>query len=167
MIRFLPIAALALIGCFGSDYTTHLDTGFAPSVLAATKAAAADWEANVPVKITVADGACPPGAHANGLICMHPVALLPSLPWEPGITLGFTILTDMWIAETLAEKMSPALLQRLIAHEMGHAMGLEHTGPGTLMDPYSDEGALTVQPADAQQWLNIRIAEGKLAPDAQ
>jgi hypothetical protein len=43
-----------------------------------------------------------------------------------------------------------------VAHELGHGMGLIHTGPGTVMCRYVQCDADGVTPADYQQWLDIR-----------
>jgi hypothetical protein len=160
MIRpLLALAALALlIGCFGADYVARPDPGFSVTTLAAARAAAADWMANVPVKITFADGPCPEQRRL-GMICMHPVDSIPPNPLEPGVMTGYTVFTEMWLVEPALVKQTPAMAQRLIAHEMGHAMGLLHTGPGTLMYPYSDLGSLTVTPTDIAQWRAVRAVE--------
>lgn len=153
------ISLFFLVGCFGSDYVARPDPGFSAATLAAAHAAAADWMANVPVKITFADGVCP-DQRQLGMICMHPVASIPPNPFEPGVLTGYTVFTEMWLVESTLVKQSPALAQRLIAHEMGHAMGLLHHGPGTLMYPYSDQGSLTVTPDDVEQWKAVRVLAG-------
>ncbi len=45
---------------------------------------------------------------------------------------------------------------RVIVHELGHAMGLSHTGPGTVMCHTSVCASLTVMPADVAQWQSVR-----------
>ncbi len=152
------LCALALVGCIGSDYRVQPDAGFSGGTMVAAHAAAADWMANVPVKITFADAPCPP-QHTGGMVCMHPVAALPSLgAVEPGQLAGLTIFTDIWLVEPSLAELPEARVQRLIAHEMGHAMGLldAFDKPGTLMYPYGDKGALMVQPADVAQWYAVR-----------
>jgi hypothetical protein len=149
------LLVLFAFGCLGTAYTVHPDLGFAPSVLDAAHAAAADWEANVLVKITFSNEMCPV-LRRMGMICMHPVQSIPTLPWEPGVLAGFTVYYDIWLAEPLLESGAQKYKQRVIAHEMGHSMGLSHTGPGTLMYPYSNGGSWTVTAADATQWRVVR-----------
>lgn len=152
MKRLLP---LLFAGCVGSAYVVHPDPGFTPTVLDAAHAAAADWESRVPVRITFADGPCP-AERKDGMICLHPIESIPMLPWEPGTLVGLTVYTEVWLAEPILERDSFPLVQRVIAHEMGHSMGLQHTGPGTLMYPYGDKGSLTVTDADVKQWKLLR-----------
>jgi len=160
---------VGLAACFGSDYQVHPDPGVAPSVMAAARAAAADWmsaaaRAHVPLTITVEADACP-ATRALGLICIHPVASIASVPWEPGILVGYTSFHEMWLAEPALESSSPAEVQRVIAHEMGHAMGLVHPAKpdGSLMWPYPEGGSLTVTPADIAQWQAVQKLQHDLS----
>jgi hypothetical protein len=142
-------------GCFGADYVVHPDPGFPAVLTTAAQAAAADWMSKVPVVITFSPLPCP-DIREGGMICMHSVKSIPSDPFEPGTLSGFTIFTEMWLATPLLLANPPQYQQRLIAHEMGHAMGLLHTAAGSLMYPYSDGGALTVQQVDINQWYAVR-----------
>jgi hypothetical protein len=151
----ISLLALLLAGCVRDAYVIHPDPGVAPSVLDAAQAAVEAWTAHVPVTIRL-DGAPCGVVPAAGDVCLHPIAAIPSLPWEPGTLAGVTAFNEIWIAEPLLERASPAQRQRLIAHELGHAMGLLHTGPGTLMYPYASGGAMTVTPADVAQWYAVR-----------
>src|ERR1700676_4823309 len=88
---------LAVVGCYGTDYTVHPDTGFPPDLLDAAHAAAADWESKVPVKFAFSSTSCAT-ARPAGLVCLHVVATLPQVPWQPGELAGFTVLDDIWLA---------------------------------------------------------------------
>lgn len=168
MSRMRLLGLLALVGCFGSDYQAHLDPGIAPMVQTAARAAAADWMANVPVTISFAPAACS-AARAQGMMCIHPVATIPFIPWQPdaaGSFSAYTIDTDMWIAEPLLETRGPAFAQRTIAHEMGHVMGLSHTIGHTLMNPDNNVGAWTVTAVDVAQWQAVREIQSDIGATA-
>ncbi len=152
---YFTFVLLTLAGCFGSSYTVRPDVGVASSVQSAARAGAADWEANTAAKITFSDVPCD-GHRTGGMVCIHPVNGLPPLPWEPGVLLGVTVLTDMWLDEPKLEGMPVEKAQWALAHELGHAMGLLHTGPGTLMYPYYEGAAHVVTPADVEQWKAMR-----------
>jgi hypothetical protein len=159
--RLVWVGLLSLVGCFGSDYQAHFDPGFTPTVESAARAAAADWMAHVPVTIAFRDGVCP-SPRTRGLICMHPVNAIPAVPWEPGTLAGYTIVTEMWLATPLLAKDSLAGVQRLIAHEMGHSMGLQHSAGKTLMNPNGATGSLVVTPADVAQWRTVQKIQNAL-----
>lgn len=156
--KFLSL--LFLTACFGSDYTIRPDSTVGPDIMNAAHAAAADWEAHVPVKISFSDAPCS-FPRKLGDVCVHAVSSIPTVPWEQGQLAGYTLLTEMWLVAPDFEQMSASSSQRVFAHEMGHAMGLLHTGPGTLMYPYGDKGSKTVTVADVAQWYHVR---GKNAP---
>jgi hypothetical protein len=95
------------------------------------------------------------------MICLHPVQSVPPVPWQPGHLVGYTVYSEIWLATPDLQAYDAAHRQRVIAHELGHAMGLQHTGPGTLMYPAANGGAMTVQPTDAAQWRTVHAALGK------
>jgi hypothetical protein len=70
-------------------------------------------------------------------------------------TAGRTAWTgDVWFVEIDLGQIAARgyNAQEVMAHELGHAMGLVHTGPGTLMCATLVCAAELVMPADVAQW---------------
>lgn len=154
----LGLFAICLLGCYrGSTYETSVPPapGFPVELQQAAQAAVLDWERNVPVALVPKIQPCPGEPRALNSLCIVPVTSIPSVPWEPGELAGYTLGNEMWIAVPLLEADDAAHRQRLIAHELGHAMGLQHDVAGTLMYPYSDLGSLVVTAKDVAQWHEV------------
>jgi Metallo-peptidase family M12 len=70
--------------------------------------------------------------------------------------LAYTVRTDL---DDRAEVVFlPRAGTRAIAHELGHAMGLEHTQTGTLMCADGSCAAVTPTCDDVAQWSSVRHA---------
>jgi hypothetical protein len=147
------LVLLLATGCYtGALYQTHLGPGMTLDLRVVATKAALDWEQHTRVKLDVHTDNCPTLVRSSASICVFPVDSIPSVPWEPGELTGYTLLNNVWIATPKLEGETEAYQQRLIAHELGHAMGLSHDVEGTLMYPYRDKGSLTVTPRDVAQW---------------
>lgn len=57
-------------------------------------------------------------------------------------------LTQLYDA---AERWTPTLLQEVIAHELGHSLGLDHAKAGNLMQPYATGTIIVPQAGDASE----------------
>jgi hypothetical protein len=151
-MKVFPALLTMTVGCTANAYHTRVPSTFSPALQAAAFAAAKDWEANVPVTLDVQVAPC---GDVATQVCLVGVGAIPALPWEPGNLTGLTINRTILLDTASLGGDTPAARQRLIAHEMGHAMGLLHTCGNTIMYPYSDGGALTVTATDAAQWKYV------------
>jgi hypothetical protein len=165
MTRLIAAAALlSIAGCSahpGTSYTVRVDPGFTPSQTEAVLAATADWSAKVPVSLTVEIGDC------SGLTD-HQIYVRSSDHDEimaitgDGARLAYTHISshvDGGIVYLDVWGIGASDLQGIAAHEMGHAMGLEHWSSDAplLMCGHSGPAwARTVQVGDTQQWYSVR-----------
>jgi hypothetical protein len=151
-----------LTGCAatpGEAYTLDIDPAFTQPQQAAVLAAVQDWEDNVPVHIKIDVKGCS-GSHSH-YICMHPGD--PVQHGADGPASGWCTANyntdggEIWLLPT-------GPLQQSATHELGHAMGLKHQGPGTdeacatpiVMAPNPDTAAISVQIGDIAQWYTVR-----------
>jgi hypothetical protein len=150
-------AACILIGCNpapGHDYELVIDSAVSTEEAASITDAVFEWAAILDgrLKMTVAIGRC---RGVDREICVHlatesQIVSLGGLPSAVGRTLRSDISdrADVYLRDTAGT--------RAIAHEIGHAMGLEHTQTGTLM--CSDRGCAAWVPTcdDVAQWGAVR-----------
>jgi hypothetical protein len=161
--------ALFLQGCggLGDSYVVQVDPRFTQSEQATIVAALDSWEAAVPVHFVAAIEACS-GIH-GGAICVHAsdsatIAAKQSQPDGTGV--GLTLREKTWghvvdggeifIDVATIEESYAADFQRIAAHEIGHAMQLDHNAPGNLMAAMATEDAPTPTCADAAPWYEAR-----------
>jgi hypothetical protein len=173
---FVFACALDLLvqGCggVGDSYAVYVDRRFTPNEQAEALAALDSWEAAVPVHFTAVIGSCS-GIH-EGAICLHAsdaseIAARQSQP--DGAGLGLTLRETTWghvvdggevfIDVPTIEGNYPTDFQRIVAHEVGHAMQLEHDAFGNLMAAWATEDAPAPTCADAAEWYAVR---GERAP---
>jgi hypothetical protein len=171
----LALAVTApLHGCggIGDSYAVYVDPRFGVGEEAKIVAALDSWEAAVPVHFTVVIGSCS-GIH-EGEICTHAstrseIAAKQTQP--DGTGLGLTLRETTWghvvdggevfIDVPTVEDSYADDFQRIVAHEIGHAMQLEHDAPGNLMSAIATNDAPTPTCADDGEWYSVR---GERAP---
>lgn len=169
MIAAVFALALAAFACgchpaLGDRYTVEIDPTFTAAQQEAVLAALEDWSANVPVKFSPVVTACSHGR--DGSLCIHNsthadiVANHGAGPTTWGVTFGSSSGEDVDGAETwIATDVIPAAdFQGVLAHEIGHGMGLEHETGATseLMAPGLSGWSRTVTANDAAQWYRVR-----------
>lgn len=166
------LLAFGLLSChqtFGRRYELDIDPALETSQQQTFIDAAADWSAKVDVTITPVVKTCS-GAH-DGVLCVHGstqayVNANAKGCLAPGCS-AFTQWSEFlgwrtdggetWIAaDTFAASHDPNFAPTIFEHELGHGMGLVHTGPGTLMAALYADDAHTATPADVEQWDALR-----------
>lgn len=161
------IACLALIqllwGCARADirdeYDVTVESSFSTADQASIIAGLDDWQAKVPVRLHVTIGlSCPPG---DGQICIQNVSAHTAEEQAGRPVSGDTDPGDgaIWLDTVLVDSYHD--VQMVSAHEVGHAMGLVHEGPGNLMSPGAKTAVPRVTCNDAAQWYQVR---GRVAP---
>jgi hypothetical protein len=178
----IPIAlGLALIpfagGCggLGDSYVVEADPAFTADEQAGISAALDSWEAAVPVHFHMEIASCS-GIH-GGIVCIHAadratVAAKQSQPDGTGV--GLTLREKTWghvvdggevfIDLPTVEESYAADFQRIVAHEVGHAMQLEHDAPRNLMAAMATEDAPTPTCTDAAEWYEARGEPARACP---
>lgn len=169
-MKTLAFALLAVVffiaGCAGrpgDTYDVVVDTSAGLTLADDIVMAAGMWESIVPVHLAVSlSDHC---EAAGGRICVHAAShdfLLNTLhapkdDWAKTLPLhGPTGREDGADVYVDVASIWPSRLHVLVAHELGHAMGLSHTGEGTVMCPMNWCMANGPTAADAQQWHDVR-----------
>ena len=102
-------------------------------------------------------------------------AALATLQSQPdGTGVGLTIRKSSWghtvdggevfIDVPTIEEGYAADFQRIVAHEVGHAMQLDHNAPNNLMAAMATEDAPTPTCTDAAQWYAVRSEPAPTCP---
>jgi hypothetical protein len=171
------VVALFLQGCggLGDSYVVQVDPRFTQDEQATIVAALGSWEAAVPVHFVAEIEACS-GVH-GGTICVHASdsATLAAMQSEPdGTGVGLTHREKSWghavdggevfLDVATVEEYYPADFQRIAAHEIGHAMQLDHNAPGNLMAAWATEDAPTPTCTDDAQWFELRAQTAPACP---
>ncbi len=165
----LPI----LMGCLAKPswhYDVEIDSAFTPDQIDLIYQALDNWQtvSQGQASFTVTRVTDNPCQHQNNhSFCFTSTTLdvVQSRCNKSGIS-GCTVystLHDSAVISIETEYNSSYLLQEL-QHETGHAMGLKHTGPGTIMCADASCAAKTVQCADVHQYEDIRHSFEMVCP---
>lgn len=141
-------------------YQVRIDPAFDADQVEAIASAAASWEAVVPVALDVVVATCSEGSAPAGVVCIRPTMEAVLRAAHDGVNVGAWTYYQQNSADVLAATDMPGgalYFQQALAHELGHAMGLVHTGPGTVMYAIHDaDMASGPTSADAAQWAALR-----------
>lgn len=160
-------------GCLqklGRSYELDVDPAFSLDLQSALIGNAADdWTAKVGVVIRPVIKTCS-GAHF-GVLCVHASTQAYVNAHAKGCpALGCSAFTqwhemfglrtdggETWVAaDTFSVSSDSNLAPTIFEHELGHGMGLVHTGTGTLMAPEYPDDAHAATPEDVAQWESYR-----------
>ena len=146
-----------------TDYSVTIDPSFANDEIDAVSAALSDWQTAVPeLHLTYTIGTCTsPSAQQ---VCLHPEFAPPDPSNEivgttyRGASDSGTVLIYVDRIQKITQTMPDAmgLTRQTAAHELGHAMGLQHTAIGTLMAAEVPNQAQGVTAADVAQFWAVR-----------
>jgi Matrixin len=172
----LGLAASLAIGCgkqYGDDYTVYIDPKFTPLEVELIHTAGDEWVNAVEASghhlvIRYVIGDCYAGNFAsNGMVCLHYSSLSGVHEENPGYA-GALINADTvwyygddsantWIAMDEIYESPLYEFTHTVAHEMGHAMGLNHLASGLMYWRWNDSNAnSTVSAPDVNQYLYLR-----------
>ena len=150
-----------------TEYVVGLDGSLRPEDAADVVAAIDSWRSALGSRATVrvvsvplgTSGTCP-GMYVTGwavAVCVADGAYWNhQAPENPaGLVIGSEYKGQVWL-QCDQMRAAGASVQTTAAHELGHAMGLVHTGWGTLMCPDYYGQATEPTQADLAQWEAVR-----------
>ncbi len=137
-----------------------VDPAFAPDETAAILAGVERWAAAIPeLRLTTTVAACQTPAPDE--VCLHPAHQPPDPADDvvgstyPGSADDSTVL--IYVDRIRATGWDFGILtEQTTAHEIGHAIGLRHSHPGTLMAADVPDQAHTVTADDVAQFWAVR-----------
>jgi hypothetical protein len=149
-MRYVTVVLLCLAACGGNSrtYTVDISPDLPDAVQEATLRALADWQRAVPVLFYSRVAYCSPGSDRA---CIEPVQ---GRTDSGGV--GETWCNYVHHCVASLDVSYRGNMQEIAAHELGHAMGLEHTGAGSLMCWTTLCGSPVVTQRDVAQWIDTR-----------
>jgi hypothetical protein len=165
--------AVALLCCGrgapGDSYVVLVDPAFSPDEREMVIEAISSWEAAVPVHLSARIAECA-GIH-DGTICTHASTSdqIAAMHATDGVGLGVTLRDsadggEVFIDVATVEAQYKGDFQRIVAHEIGHAMHLDHGPAGNLMAALVADDAPTPTCADAAAWYEARSEQQPPCP---
>jgi hypothetical protein len=160
MLLATALSSSACVAAPAMAYSVTWDPSFTSDQLDALISGVADWQAAVPgLRVASSIGSC--ASPSSDQVCVHPEHAPPDPAHDvvgttyPGDSDESTILIYVDRIQATGWEVE-SLIRQTMAHEMGHALGLRHTGRGTLMAPEVPDQAHSVTPADVQQFWAVR-----------
>ena len=138
-------------GAISDSYAVSISSAFSPDQSVRIMGGLVSWRLAIPELHLFISPDSAPSTDCDAFdVCIAPGTLPdPDLgAWDPST--GFIQLDpaeiDGWGSQW----------SRMTGHEMGHAMGLQHTGRGTLMAPFVTDMAAAPTATDVAQWKALR-----------
>jgi hypothetical protein len=157
---FLGSAACSAPASDGLQYDVLVDSSFTMDEQGAALSAIGDWSEAVPeLKLTQSLGSC--ASPTPEQVCLLPEYAQPDPPVQivgttyRGAAESGTVYIYVNRIQAIASD-AMGLTRQTVEHELGHAMGLQHAGVGTLMAANVSDQAPTITAADIAQFWAVR-----------
>jgi len=164
-IIFVFVLLSLLAGCSptrGNEYAVHLDVAFTAAETQAFLDGMSDWESNTRARFHPEIGSCP-GEH-DGQICAMVSGPLGNAPDGGGVMWASTRDANLHDGGTIrvdvdlfrSGRLTGDQFRQMAAHELGHALGLPHLAPFTLMAAANAYSSPVVTLDDVYEYNNLR-----------